>query len=79
MLSDVQEIAGWQVGKEVVKTLEVKNVSLGSLKVNYILPKTEYFDMDYPQVLFLPTYFSRTYYLSADLVELYSWIIWLDS
>ena len=42
-------IKGWQVGREEKKSITIKNTSLVSRKFNYKLPKTEIFDMEYPE------------------------------
>eukprot|EP00392_Amoebophrya_sp_AT5.2_P008130 g8149.t1 len=47
--ADSVVISGWQVGKEVQKTITIKNVSLTTQKLNYELPKNEAFQLEYPK------------------------------
>ncbi|CAD7937068.1 unnamed protein product [Amoebophrya sp. A25] len=42
-------ISGWQIGKEVHKTITIRNVSLTTQKLNYDLPKSEAFQLEYPK------------------------------
>ena len=43
----------WEPGGEYVRTIALKNVSTKTLKLKYRMPKTKYFELEFPEVITL--------------------------
>jgi len=41
--------SGWQPGEDCVKYIRLKNITLAAIRIEYCLPRTSFFYMEFPQ------------------------------